>query len=122
MNQRFIADLLHPVRMHVMQKLAAKTQWTKRQLGMAMPDIPQASLYRYLKAMVHDNILELVAETKVRGTVERACGIKKTLAELDAQGAALEKSILLNLFFQLHLCAINRLRSLSGSGWCSDRT
>ena len=34
-------------------------------------DIPQTTLYRYLKRMTDDGLLKIVGETPIRGTVEK---------------------------------------------------
>jgi len=107
MDQRLIMDMLHPVRMRIMQELAAKNQCTSRQLGMVLPDVAQASLYRHLKAMLQDQILEVVSEKKVRGTVERTYRIKHNpFQELDEHGASLDNGSLLNLFFSFMLAQL----------------
>jgi len=83
--------------MRILQELAAKIQRTPRQLGLILPDVAQASLYRHLKAMLQDKVLEVVSENKVHGTVERTYRIKHNpFQELDEQGASLDNASLLS--------------------------
>jgi DNA-binding transcriptional ArsR family regulator len=66
--------LLHPERLRIVTELAQR-QLTAKQLGALLPDIAQASLYRYLTALVEGGILEVVGETVVAGQTERTYGL-----------------------------------------------
>ncbi|MBU0937229.1 MAG: helix-turn-helix domain-containing protein [Spirochaetes bacterium] len=104
MDYEVIAELLHPVRLRILQELLTAAQCTASQLALALPNTPQATLYRHLKAMVKANILEITSETPVRGMVERTYELKHNpFAELNANGATLPNKQLLNLFFSFML-------------------
>jgi DNA-binding transcriptional ArsR family regulator len=62
--------LLHPVRMQILFEITGG-RMTAKQLGERLKDIPQATLYRHLKALSEAGVLEVVEENPVRGTVER---------------------------------------------------
>ena len=65
------ADLiLHPVRIRIMMALVGQ-QMTAGDLAKALPDIAQATLYRHINALADAEILQVVAENQVRGTVEK---------------------------------------------------
>ena len=66
--------ILHPVRLRVMTEMVGKAL-TTQQLAAALPDIPQASLYRHVKLLVDGGIFQVVAENIVNGAVERTYAI-----------------------------------------------
>ena len=66
--------LLHPERLRIVSELAQR-HLTAKQLAALLPDIAQASLYRYLTALVEGGILEVVDETIVAGQTERTYGL-----------------------------------------------
>jgi DNA-binding transcriptional ArsR family regulator len=68
--------ILHPQRLRLLQTLAGR-QLTASALGEALSDVPQATLYRHLKALVEGEVLEIVAERPVRGTVERVYALRE---------------------------------------------
>lgn len=66
------ADLiLHPVRMKILQTLASGRRKTVQQIGEQLTEVPQATLYRHLKKLLDAEIIEVVEENQVRGTVEK---------------------------------------------------
>ncbi len=66
--------LLHPVRLQILSELAGK-ELTPRQLAQALPDIPQASLYRHIGILVENQVLEVVGERIVNGATQRSYAI-----------------------------------------------
>ncbi|MFJ8579549.1 helix-turn-helix domain-containing protein [Micromonospora sp. NPDC093277] len=72
---------LHPVRIRILRSVAGARR-TTRDLVVALPDVPQATLYRHVATLVAGGLLEVAEERKVRGTVERVYA-------LPAHGAAL---------------------------------
>ncbi len=70
MSQETIDLILHPVRMRILMALSG-AQMTARDLAERLPDIPQATLYRQLNRLYEGNLLEVVEERPVRGTVEK---------------------------------------------------
>ncbi|MFU8875397.1 helix-turn-helix domain-containing protein [Micromonospora sp. SL4-19] len=72
---------LHPVRIRILRSVAGARR-TTRDLVAALPDVPQATVYRHVATLVAGGLLEVVEERKVRGTVERVYA-------LPAHGAAL---------------------------------
>jgi DNA-binding transcriptional ArsR family regulator len=74
--QRKADLLLHPVRLRIMTEIVGK-QLTPRQLAAALPDVPQATLYRQINILLESNILEVVEETPVSGAVERTYQLRQ---------------------------------------------
>ncbi len=65
------ADLiLHPIRMRIITELM-RAEMSPQQIAKQLPDIPQATLYRHINTLAESDILEIVSETPIRGTVEK---------------------------------------------------
>jgi DNA-binding transcriptional ArsR family regulator len=62
--------LLHPVRLRIVSEFTGHRR-TVRDLADALPDIPQATLYRHVAALVDGGVLEQVGERAARGPSER---------------------------------------------------
>src|SRR5215472_2150524 len=69
------ADLiLHPVRLRIIQAFASDLgtrRLTPQQVSAALPDLPQASLYRHIERLHRGGVLAVASERRVRGAVER---------------------------------------------------
>lgn len=66
------ADLLmHPVRLRIVGAFLGDRKLTTADLRAELPEVPPASLYRHLAQLIDAGVLDVVAERKVRGTVER---------------------------------------------------
>ncbi|MGF1505074.1 MAG: helix-turn-helix domain-containing protein, partial [Anaerolineae bacterium] len=63
--------LLHPVRLRIATELANRTQ-TPAQLGAALPDVAQATLYRHINLLLEGGLIEVAGETPVNGALERS--------------------------------------------------
>ncbi len=71
MEESLTAMLLNPVRMRIVQFLMSHPASTAAQIGAALPDVSQASLYRHLNKLLRAGALRVAAERRVRGTVEK---------------------------------------------------
>jgi DNA-binding transcriptional ArsR family regulator len=79
------ADLLfHPVRMRIILTLAHGDTMTAQQLGLVLPDVPQATLYRHLNKLLHGGVLGVVEERPARGAIERVYALTVRGATLSA--------------------------------------
>lgn len=67
--------ILNPTRMRIIQNLSTKKSITTNELCELMSDIPRTTLYRHVKILIDNDILEVVAENKVRGSVERTISL-----------------------------------------------
>jgi len=91
MNQSTVNLVLHPIRMRILMALAGH-ELTAGQLGLVLPDVPQATLYRHIKRLADNGVLRVVAENPVRGTLEKVYTLDaghanlkpEELAQLDA--------------------------------------
>ena len=75
--------LLHPVRLRVLQALLGVDELTIAQLRQRLPDIAPATLYRHVAALTRAEVLEVVRERPVRGTVERSYRVRQEQAVVD---------------------------------------
>jgi DNA-binding transcriptional ArsR family regulator len=62
--------IIHPVRLRILMDVAGRER-TSYQIGRALPDIAQASLYRHIKRLVEAGVLCVVRETPIRGATEK---------------------------------------------------
>lgn len=76
MNPKKRADLvLHPVRLRILSLLGTRSL-TAGQMAAMLPDIPQATLYRQLKALEEAEFITIIDSRPVRGTVEKVYGLE----------------------------------------------
>lgn len=78
MTKALMDLVLHPVRMQIVQALAAGHRLTTAQLAERLPNIPQASLYRHLNKLVEVGLIAIVEQNQVRGTVEKVYALTST--------------------------------------------
>jgi DNA-binding transcriptional ArsR family regulator len=71
--------LLHPDRLRIVEAFLGGRQLTTADLRADLPDIAPASLYRHLTRLLDAGVIDVVAERKVRGTVERTYVKRKRL-------------------------------------------
>ena len=79
--------LLHPVRLRIVLEASAG-ELTAGDLAHRLPDVPQATLYRHLATLADAGVLEVVAERRVRGGVERTFRLVTEKARLGPADAA----------------------------------
>ncbi|MFG1826779.1 helix-turn-helix domain-containing protein [Microbispora bryophytorum] len=80
--------LLHPIRLRIVQALLGERMLTTADLRAELPDVPAATLYRQVAALVEGELLEVAAERKVRGTFERTYRLRTADAHVSAEEAA----------------------------------
>ena len=71
MTDKLMDCITNPVKCKLLLEIYSKGKATAKHLADTYNDIPQATLYRHLKKMLSDGILQVVEETQVRGTVEK---------------------------------------------------
>jgi hypothetical protein len=80
--------LLHPVRLRIVQAFLGERPLTTAQLSAELSDIPAASLYRQVARLVSAGVLQVVAERRVRGALERTYMLRLTTASIGPEEAA----------------------------------
>ena len=77
MDDKFMACFTNPIKGKLFSDIAAGEEMTAKKLARINGDIPQATLYRYLKRMLTDGVLEVVAEKQVRNVREKVYGVSR---------------------------------------------
>lgn len=67
--------MLNPVRMRIIQTIAARQTLTAAEICEKISDIPRTTLYRHIKILLDNDILSVVSEQKIRGSLERTLAI-----------------------------------------------
>jgi hypothetical protein len=74
--------LLHPVRLRIVQAFLGDRALTTSGLAAELSDVPPASLYRHVARLVDAGVLQVVAERRVRGAVERTYVMRLAAASI----------------------------------------
>lgn len=69
--------MLHPVRLRIVQALATRESVNATELCELINDVPRTTLYRHINILLNSAILSVVAETKLRGSLERTLALNK---------------------------------------------
>jgi DNA-binding transcriptional ArsR family regulator len=91
--------ILHPVRMKITQSLLNGKKLNVQQIAEQLKDVPQATLYRHLNKLLEADVIEVVQENQIRGTVEKVYGIKEQEVNSPEDFLNLSKEQHLELFF-----------------------
>jgi DNA-binding transcriptional ArsR family regulator len=75
--------LLHPVRLRIVQAFLGDRALTTSQLSAELSDVPPASLYRHVARLVAAGVLQVVAERRVRGAIERTYMLRLAAARVN---------------------------------------
>jgi hypothetical protein len=80
--------LLHPVRLRIVKAFLGDRPLTTQQLAAELDDVPVASLYRHVALLAKSGVIQVVAERRVRGAVERTYTLRLYAAQIGAGEAA----------------------------------
>ncbi len=67
--------MLNPVRLRIIQQLAVNANMTAAVLCEKINDVPRTTLYRHINVLLENDILLVVSEKKVRGSLERTLAL-----------------------------------------------
>ncbi|MCH1627789.1 helix-turn-helix domain-containing protein [Ferdinandcohnia quinoae] len=101
-----VETIFHPVRFKIIQVFLDGQSKTAKMLAKELKDIPQASLYRQLDALVKAEVLIITEENQIRGTVEKVYSLNKPAANLsndDVKEFTKEEHLQYFLFFTAQL-------------------
>jgi DNA-binding transcriptional ArsR family regulator len=79
--------LLHPVRLRIVKAFLGDRALTTGQLAAELDDVPPGSLYRHVALLAKAGILQVVAERRVRGAVERTYTLRLLAARISPEEA-----------------------------------
>ena len=74
--------LLHPVRLRIVKAFLGDRALTTAQLAAELDDVPAGSLYRHVALLTKEGVLQVVAERRVRGAVERTYTLRLFAARI----------------------------------------
>jgi hypothetical protein len=80
--------LLHPLRLRIVQAFLGGRTLTTAALHAELADVPAATLYRQIGVLAEAQVLQVAAERRVRGTVERTYCLRDGAGSLGAEEAA----------------------------------
>jgi predicted DNA-binding transcriptional regulator YafY len=80
--------LLHPVRSRIVKAFLGDRALTTAQLVAELADVPAGSLYRHIALLTKAGVLQVVAERRVRGAVERTYTLRLYAAQIPPGEAA----------------------------------
>jgi hypothetical protein len=80
--------LLHPVRLRIVKAFLGDRALTTSQLAAELEDVPPGSLYRHVALLTEAGVLQVVAERRVRGAVERTYTLRLLTARITQDEAA----------------------------------
>lgn len=77
--------ILHPVRLRIIQYISLSLKAKTSAIAEALNDIPRSTIYHHVKILEENDLIGVVGENRVRGTVEKVYSMKKgnRLAEGD---------------------------------------
>lgn len=67
--------MLNPVRMRIIQELSTRQSITATELCEKISDVPRTTMYRHINILLEHNILTVVSEKKIRGSLERTLAL-----------------------------------------------
>jgi predicted DNA-binding transcriptional regulator YafY len=74
--------LLHPVRLRIVKAFLGDRALTTAQLAAELEDVPAGSLYRHIALLAKAGVLQVVAERRIRGAVERTYTLRIYAAQV----------------------------------------
>jgi DNA-binding transcriptional ArsR family regulator len=74
--------LLHPVRLRIVKAFLGERALTTSELAAELEDVPPGSLYRHVALLTNAGVLQVVAERRVRGAVERTYMLRVSAARI----------------------------------------
>ncbi|GAA1688122.1 helix-turn-helix domain-containing protein [Glycomyces endophyticus] len=80
--------LAHPVRLRVIHAMRGGRELTTAELCERITDVSKATVYRHVELLVAGGVLEVAAERRVRGAVERRFRLHQDRAVIDADMVA----------------------------------
>ncbi|HWO77212.1 MAG TPA: helix-turn-helix domain-containing protein [Bacillus sp. (in: firmicutes)] len=77
-----IDAILHPVRFKIIQQFLDGQNRTAKDLAIKLHNIPQATLYRHIDTLVKTDVLKIIEENQIRGTIEKVYSLNLSAVHL----------------------------------------
>lgn len=75
--------LIHPVRLSILQYLCIHKKATTSEIISSLPAVSKASIYNHIRLLEQNQIIEVVQENRIRGTIEKIYSLKKVAKNND---------------------------------------
>ena len=75
--------LIHPVRLSILQYLYIHKKATTSEIISSLPAVSKASIYNHIRLLEQNQIIEVVQENRIRGTIEKIYSLKKVAKNND---------------------------------------
>lgn len=112
MNIEAIKSIMNPIRIKIIQELSIKKNATTKEIAEACGEIPQATLYRHLKVLMNNEVIEVVSENQVRGILEKVYAIKENPSQtLNTNLKSISKEELSTVFSQYIISILTDFKS-----------
>ena len=103
LNEKIMECVSNPAKSRLMIEIMRRGKVTAKYLAEKCVDIPQTTLYRYLKRMTDDGLLKIVGETPIRGTVEKTYALTFDPSDPPSVLGQNSGSMYMQMFFQYFL-------------------
>ncbi|MBY2476870.1 helix-turn-helix domain-containing protein [Clostridioides difficile] len=77
--------ILNPVRLHILQYIRLHGSVRTSDIVKHLNDIPRATVYHHVKILEENNMIEVVKENRVRGTIEKVYALKEYTSSMEGE-------------------------------------
>ncbi|MFL8709807.1 helix-turn-helix domain-containing protein [Clostridioides sp. GD02377] len=77
--------ILNPVRLRILQYIRLHGSVRTSDIVKYLNDIPRATVYHHVKILEENNMIEVVKENRVRGTIEKVYALKEYTADMEGE-------------------------------------
>lgn len=67
--------MMNPIRLRIVQAFTSNKEMTANEICRIINDVPRTTLYRHINILIEANVLTIVEENKIRGSVERTLAL-----------------------------------------------
>lgn len=115
-NRHIVDCLSDPYRCQLFVEILRGTCSKASELHNRCPNIPRATMYRHLKRLTDDGLIEVVDEVKKRGTVERTYApVKRVFDNMESVIQSNPSEMYFSMFMQYVLSFVQQFRE-----FCDD--
>lgn len=89
MKKDYAQQMMNPVKLRILQQISMAGNIDAKQIAEKTPDIPISSLYRHLADLTELGVIQVVAETPMRGTVKKTYAMNRDFSRKNPSGEEL---------------------------------
>lgn len=110
-NRRLVECLSDPYSCQLFAEILRGSCSKASELHARCPNIPRATMYRHLRRLTDDGLIEVVDEVKKRGTVERTYApVRKAFEDIEAALKSNPSEMYFSMFIQFVLSFVQQFR------------